>query len=250
MVVGIQEFENPALHLKFPVADATSIAQILQAKAAPLFDKVHVELLTTPGATNKEALLAAFARYDSIGADDVFVFYVASHGTIKGEDLGSQQYFLIPSNVGLLSVEALRHDALNQTELKRAIASIPATKKLVLLDTCQSGALGEVLAARGLAEDDAVKILSGAVGSYVLAASTSQQFALEGTQEGHGLFTWVLLQGLDGKADARNLGYVNTGDLAGYVETEVPKVAERLYNAKQFPNSYKAGRDFPVVSSR
>ncbi len=250
MVVGIQDFENPALHLKFPVADATSVAQELKAKAAPLFDKVHIELLTTPTATSKEALLSAFARYDSIGADDVFVFYVASHGTIKGEDLGSQQYFLIPSNVGLLSVEALRHDALNQTELKRAIESIPATKKLVLLDTCQSGALGEALAARGLAEDDAVKILSGAVGSSVLAASTSQQFALEGEQQGHGLFTWVLLQGLDGKADARNLGYVNTGDLAGYVEAEVPKVAEQLYNAKQFPNSYKAGRDFPVVSSR
>ena len=80
-------------------------------------------------------------------------------------------------------------------ELKRAIGNIPTTKKLVLLDTCHSGALGDALAltTRGLEDDAAVKILStGAVGSAVLAASSSQQQALEG-QKGHGLFTWVVV---------------------------------------------------------
>ena len=94
-----------------------------------------------------------------------------------------------------------------------------------------------------------MKILSGAVGSAVLAASNSQQQALEG-QEGHGLFTWVLLQGLDGRADVRNNGYVSTVDLAGYVDDEVPKMAEKLFKLKQFPNLHNAGQAFPIVSSR
>jgi WD40 repeat protein len=251
LVVGIQEFENPKLQLRYSVADATSIAEMLGKKSAALFDKVHIELLTTPTATSKEAVLAAFANYKKIEPDDVFVFYVASHGTVEGDDLGSQEYFLIPSNVGSTSEQALRRDALSQRELKQAIGNIPATKKLVLLDTCHSGALGDALAltTRGLEDDAAVKILSGAVGSAVLAASNSQQQALEG-QEGHGLFTWVLLQGLDGKADVRHNGYISTVDLAGYVDDEVPKMAEKLFKLKQFPNLHNAGQAFPIVSSR
>jgi uncharacterized caspase-like protein len=170
---------------------------------------------------------------------------------VLGDDLGTQEYFLIPSNVGSTSDQALHRDALSQNELKQAFANIPATKKLLLLDTCQSGALGNALAltTRGLEDEAAVKILSGAVGSAVLAASNSQQQALEG-QEGHGLFTWVLLQGLDGKADVRNHGYINTVDLAGYVDDEVPRMAEKLFQRKQFPNLHNAGQAFPIVSSR
>jgi uncharacterized caspase-like protein len=153
--------------------------------------------------------------------------------------------------VGLTSDEALRRDALSQEDLKRLIAGIPATKKVLLLDTCHAGALGDALAltTRGLDEDAAVKVLSGAVGSTVLSASTSQEQALEG-QEGHGLFTWVLLQGLDGKADVRNNGYVSTLDLASYVGDEVPKVAEQVFKRKQFPNLHNAGQSFPIVSSK
>jgi WD40 repeat protein len=251
LVIGIQQFENPNLDLKYSVADASAVAQMLQQKAAPIFEKVNIEQLTTPEATSKTAIIAAFGRYRKLNPDDVFLFYVASHGTVEGDDLNTREYFLIPSNVGSTSDQALRRDALSQDELKQMIASIPATKKLVLLDTCHSGALGDALAptTRGLEEDAAVKILSGAVGSTVLSASTSDEQALEG-QEGHGLFTWVLLQGLQGKADVRSHGYVSTFDLAGYVDDEVPRVAEQVFKLKQFPNLHNAGQAFPVVSSR
>jgi len=139
----------------------------------------------------------------------------------------------------------------SESELKRMIASIPATRKLLLLDTCHAGAMGDAMmvTTRGLEELAAVKVLSGAVGSTVLSASTSDQEALEG-QDGHGLFTWVLLQGLNGSADFRNHGYVNTFDLADYVDDEVPKVAEQHFNRKQVPNLHNAGQSFQIVSSR
>ena len=96
LVVGINQFRNPAFQLRYSVADATAIAQMLQKRASPLFGKVAMELLTIPEATTKEALLAALARYRGIAASDVFVFYVASHGTVEKEDLVSREYFLIP----------------------------------------------------------------------------------------------------------------------------------------------------------
>jgi uncharacterized caspase-like protein len=211
---------------------------------------VNVEQLTTQKATTKAALESAFARYRTIAPGDVFVFYVASHGTVAGEDLGSRGYFLIPSNVNTITDEAIRRDALSEDELKQMIASIPATRKLLLLDTCHAGAMGDamMLTTRGLEEIAAVKVLSGAVGSTVLSASTSDQEALEG-QDGHGLFTWVLLQGLGGSADFRKHGYINTFDLADYVDDEVPRIAEQHFKRKQVPNLHNAGQSFQIVSS-
>jgi WD40 repeat protein len=251
LVIGIQDFQNAKFDLKYSVADATAIAQLLQKRSAPLFEKVNVEQLTTAKATTKAAITAALGRYRTIEPSDVFVFYVASHGTVEGADLAKREYFLIPSNLDAATDEALHRDALSESELRQLIASIPATRKLLLLDTCHSGAMGDAMmvTTRGLEELAAVKVLSGAVGSTVLSASTSDEEALEG-QDGHGLFTWVLLQGMGGEADLRKHGYVNTFDLADYVDDEVPRVAEEHFKRKQVPNLHNAGQSFQIVSSR
>lgn len=52
-----------------------------------------------------------------------------------------------------------------------------------------------------------MKILSRAAVSTILSASTSMQKARERYQ-GHGLFTYVLAEGLKGKADKGNTGYL------------------------------------------
>jgi WD40 repeat protein len=251
LVVGIQDFVNSSLNLKYSVADANAIAEIIQKKAAPLFDNVHVETLTTPKTTSKEALTAAFARYQKIEPGDVFLFYVATHGTLESADLARREYFLIPSNFNTISDAAIRRDALSEGELKRMIASIPATRKLLLLDTCHAGAMGDAMMVntRDLAESGAVTVLAGAVGSTILSASASDQEALEG-EDGHGLFTSVLLRGLGGRADLLKHGAVKTLDLAVYVDDEVPKVAMQHFKREQYPNTHNAGRSFEVVSSQ
>ena len=82
----------------------------------------------------------------------------------------------------------------------------------------------------------------------MLSAATSQEQALEG-MEGHGVFTWVVLQGLDGKADVHKNGYVSTLDLASYVGDQAPKVAVQVFKREQFPNLHNAGQSFPIVST-
>lgn len=251
LVVGIQDFANSSLDLRYSVADANAIAQMLEQKAAPLYDKVNIETLTTRTTTTKEALTAAFARYRTISPSDVFLFYVASHGALESENLASREYFLIPSNFNTVSDEAIRRDGLSEGELKRMIASIPATRKLLMLDTCHAGAMGDAMmvSTRDLAESGAVTVLAGAVGSTILSASTSDQEALEG-ENGHGLFTSVLLRGLGGGADLRKNGSVKTLDLAVYLDDEVPRVALEHFKREQYPNTHSAGRSFEIVSSR
>jgi hypothetical protein len=102
---------------------------------------------------------------------------------------------------------------------------------------------------RGMSEETAFKVLSRAVGSTILSAANTQQEALEG-YHGHGLFTYVLSEGLQGKADADKDGFVKTSELANYIEDEVSFLAEKVFNHKQFPVSSPSGQGFPVVRSR
>ena len=244
LVIGIQEFRNPKLQLKYAVADANLFADTLRNGAAGLFEQVKITSLTTREATSRDAILKALRSYGSLNPDDLFILYIASHGTVdEGE------YFLITANVGALSTQRLKSDALSQAELKELVANIPSTKKLIVIDTCNAGQLGQAmqtaLLTRGMSEDTAMKVLSRAVGSTILSASTSVQEALEGYQ-GHGLFTWALVQGLQGKADKGKTGYVRTTDLAAYVEDEVPNLAEKIFKRAQFPTVSISGQGFPV----
>ncbi len=244
VVVGIQEFVNPRLQLSYSVADANLFAGVLEARARGLFETVNVRRLLTPAQTTRAAIAEAIAGVrERIGPDDLFVFFVASHGTVdEGE------YYLLTSNVGSTSTERLRRDALGERDLRDLLGNIPATKKLIVLDTCNAGRLGEVLrvATRGMEEDRAAKVLSRAVGSTVLAAASSLQEAIEGYQ-GHGLFSYVVSEALTGKADYDRDGFVKTTELALYVDNEVPELAERVFRFKQFPIVSPTGMGFPVT---
>ena len=244
LVIGINEFKNPKLKLNYPVADADLFAATLKKVTAGLFDKVNIRKLTSADTTTSASIIREIKSFQSLRPDDLFVFYIASHGTVdEGE------YFLITSNVGSLRTEKLKTDAISQNMLKDAIANIPATKKLIIIDTCNAGALGEAIQVamltRGMSEDTALKILSRAVGSTILSASTSVQEALEGYQ-GHGLFTYVLTEGLKGKADKGKTGYVKTTELADYVDNEVPLLAEKVFKRAQYPTISISGQAFPI----
>jgi WD40 repeat protein len=247
LVVGIQQFKNPNLKLGYSVADAQLFADTLRKYAAPLFKGTpDIKLLTTPAETTREALIQTLKTFQSsVGPDDLFIFYVASHGIAD-----NGEYFLITSNVGSLSSDHLKSDAINKEELTALIANVAATKKLMVIDTCHAEALGNALQAslmtRGLDETTALKILSRAVGTTVLAASTSTQSALEGYQD-HGLFTFVVADGLRGAADVDQNGFVNTLGLAHYVDRQVPQLAERQFNEAQYPVVETNGQAFPLT---
>lgn len=248
LVIGINEYKNPKLQLNYAVADATLFANTLKKGAAPLFEKVEVKQLSSKKETTRENILKELKAMQSLNPDDLFVLYVASHGTVD-----DGEYFLITSNVGSTRTERLKTDAIGQAVFKELIGNIPATKKLIIIDTCNAGALGEAIQVamltRGMSEDTAMKILGRAVGSTILSASTSMQEALEGYQ-GHGLFTYVLSEGLKGKADKGKTGYVRTTELADYVDNEVPALAEKIFKKAQYPTISISGQGFPIGKVR
>lgn len=246
IVIGIQEFRNPRLTLKYSVADAEMFGALLESKSTGLYSAVRVKRLLKPEETTNDAIVAALKQAQrEVAPEDLFVFFVASHGTVD-----DGQYLLITSNVGSTSTARLKQDALTQDALKDLISNIPASKKLVVLDTCSAGQLGDAIQVamltRGMSDETAMKVLSRAVGSTVLSAATSVQEAMEGYKN-HGLFTYVIAEGLNGAADSDRDGYVKTLELADYVDSQVPEIADKVFKHRQYPIVSPTGQGFPLV---
>ena len=248
VIIGINEYNNPAISLKYAVADAKLFAKTIKKRTKGLYNHIDINLLVTKEQTTKEYITKTLTNLQNISPNDLFIFYVASHGMIE-----DAKYHMITSNVGALSSRGIKREAISQNMLRDMIANIPTTKKFIILDTCNSGALGQTLEValltRGLTETTAMKVLSRAVGSTIISASSSSQEALEG-YKGHGLLTYVLANGLNGKADSDKDGYIKTLELANFIEDTVPEIAQKEFNRAQYPYVSPLGQGLPLVKVR
>jgi hypothetical protein len=250
IVVGINEYKNKNISLNYAVSDAKAFTETLKATAKTLFENINAKLLISSDETTKESIQKAFEKIRTrVKPNDLFVFYNASHGVIDiVED--QEQYYLLTSNVLLLSSRHIGKDAMSQKELIQLIGAIPAQKKLIILDTCHAGKAGKEITVallqqtRGLTESTAIKLLQRAVGSTVFSASSDTQQALEG-YKGHGLFTYVLNEGLQGKADMNKDGFIKVNELADYVEERVITLSEQVFKRQQTPTN-QIGVNFPI----
>jgi WD40 repeat protein len=246
VVVGIQEFPKmPANNLSYSVADAQLFADTLKQYSKSLFEDLDVQLLTTATETDKDHVVQALtAMQTATGPDDEFVFYVASHGIV----VGGGEYYLITSNVSSWAPETLKSEAIGRAQLAGLLANIPASKKLVIIDTCHAQPLGDALQqamqSGGMTDATATTILSRSIGTTLLAASTTEQEASEGYKD-HGLFTQIIAEGISGEAAMH--GVVSNFSLADYVGTEVPPLASRIYQHAQTPTVSNSGQRFPLA---
>ncbi len=113
---------------------------------------------------------------------------------------------------------------------------------------CQSSGMVEMLAMRGAAEEKAISQLARSTGTFWLTASNSEQFATEFKKLGHGVFTYAILQGLQGEADGKsNDKKITVKELSAFINDKVPELSEKFKGQAQYPTSYGFGQDFPII---
>jgi TPR repeat protein len=247
VIVGINEYENDKLKLRFATNDATELAKVLKTSGEKLYDQVHVKLLNTRSSTGKAAILQAIKETASKAqTEDVFIFYVAGHG----QNFGDNGYHMLTADVGVMTDKAIQERSISAQELQRAIANVPSGKKVVLLDTCQSGGgldASKLMSVRGGIDNlDMVRDMNRKSGAIVLAAAESKEDAMEGYQ-GHGVFTFALLEALQGKADTKGDGFVSTYQLQEYVSDRTYQLAQQAFNGKKQSPYTSGSNGFPFL---
>jgi uncharacterized caspase-like protein len=208
------------------VPDAKAFSTEMEKAGAGQYAQVRVTLALDAGATvvKLDEILRKLAS--EISPRDTFVFYAAAHGyTVDG------RYYMIPQDYqGGPNPQAIKTRAIGQDRLQDWIANrIKAKKALILLDTCESGALtGGYTKSRTEepASEAAIGRLNEATGRPVLTAASPGKHAYE-NYKGHGVFTYALMEALH-KGDTNNNGKIELTELAAHIEKRVPELFSEL----------------------
>ena len=242
VVVGINQYQNPAMSLNYALADATAVKLELEKDVKTIISNINTHFVTD-GLANKQGIQQAFAEVQKTAkATDVFIFYYAGHGVI-GKD---KEFYLVPADVSdLKNVQTeLEQKGIPSGLLQQYAIDIQAQKQLFILDACQSAGAFEAMLSNNGDQQKSIAVVARSTGTHWMAASGAQQYANEFSQLGHGAFTYVLLEALKGSAAADKMITVN--GLKSYLQQGVPELMKKYSGTLQYPASYGFGNDFPV----
>ncbi len=249
--IGINNYQNANYNLDYAVNDSKSFVKTIKKGADSLFNRVITYNIQNSDAT-KAGISEIMQQVEAeIGVEDVFLFYYAGHGVMS--ETANQQdrkFYIVTHNVTNLygGAEELQAKAISANELMEYSIKIKAEKQLFVLDACHSGGALEAFNSRGSEREKALAQLARNTGTFFLTASQDAQYANEVGKLNHGLFTYALLEILEGTINAGNGDrQVTVNELKSYVENRVPELTEEYHGTPQYPTGYSFGRDFPIV---
>jgi WD40 repeat protein/uncharacterized caspase-like protein len=248
--IGINTYKNPQYNLDYAVNDAKSFAAAITGGADSLFNSIVQYAIHNEQATKAVISATILEIKSKIGPEDVFVFYYAGHGVMSYEQVAEDSdFFIVTHDVTNLygETDLLRQKAISATELMAFSMQIPAEKQLFILDACHSGGALDAFATRGDGREKALAQLARSTGTFFLTASQDAQYANEVGDLQHGLFTYALLEILNGEMGNNGDDKITISELKLYVEDRVPELSQQYRGSAQYPTSYSFGQDFPIV---
>jgi uncharacterized caspase-like protein/peptidoglycan/xylan/chitin deacetylase (PgdA/CDA1 family) len=234
IVIGIDAYQHWP-KLQYAVRDAQGVRQTLVEKLG--FTAERVVLLKNEEAT-RTGILAAFHDKLAHGGvqknDRIFVFF-AGHGATRKLSSGRDLGYIVPYDSDPTRFET---DAIPMTEIQNIAEGMAARHALFVMDACYSG-LGLT---RGAGSSNFLRDNAKRIGRQMLTAGGTDQLVADGGPNGHSVFTWTLLQGLNGKADLNGDGMITATELAAYVAPAVASVSHQTPAFGSLPGS--EGGDF------
>lgn len=245
--------------LVFSVADARAVRDVLTRRTLELFDvgaeKLMADTAMTREAWKREVTNLVDDLRGDVEPDDLVVIFLAGHGITNVVDGGTYAYLCHDAELGLSTPDGepvpSGSGAIGWTDLA-ALADLPC-RKLALIDTCHSGALGPGARSVTVREFQENMVV-------VLAAAADDEASQEADEWGHGAFTKALLEGLEGKADVGGSrsgvkrlapgrdGIVSLKELVRYVENRVPQLTGNSQNPRSSPRDLVEFVERPLVT--
>ncbi len=223
LVVGVSEFANPALNLKYSAKDAKDFADYLVKEAD--FAPDHVKVLLNKDATERRILSELGDRWlpRVANPDDLVVIFVSTHGSGAELDVGGQNYLIAYDT----DVQDLYTTGVPMQRLAKDIKDrVHCDRVVIFLDACHSG--GVKSESKGLTRTgvDASELAMGS-GRMVIASSAEDQVSWESKNGTNGVFTAALLQSLRKKGKETTVGEM-FAELKERVQDQVLRERGRL----------------------
>jgi len=226
VVVGINDYPHTR-RLKWAVNDARAFYR-------HLVDVIQVPDENVTLLLNQDASLARMRSTlgtqlkKMAGKQDMVIIYFAGHGAtekdVMSPDGDGLEKYILPYDV---DPEDLYASALPMREISHIFYRIQSQRIIFIADACYSGASGgRTISLSGIRANisDAFldRIIAGK-GTIIMTASGANEVSSEDEKLQHGVFTFYLLEGLAGAADADKDGLITVDEIYHYVSVQVPR---------------------------
>jgi hypothetical protein len=227
IIIGIQDYKRVP-KAEFANNDAKEFYEYAVRALGIKQEKIKILLDDEADEVN---IVKAFENWLPIQVNrdktDVYVFY-SGHG-LPAPD-GKSLYFL-PHGV---DKELLSRTAVGQNEIVAALAAAKPKSVTMFIDACYSGQTrgGDMLVTNAKPVS-----LKSDTNSYppnftVITASANDQISSSSPELKHGIFSFYLMKGMEGEADANKDGKITVGEMQDYLSDKVSRQAMTL-NRKQ-----------------
>jgi hypothetical protein len=189
--------------------------------------KQNINLLINEDATfvkTSKALTLWLRTKVKADQTDLIVFF-AGHGLASSD---GKELYLLPqdSDPNLLDITAL-----SRTKLFQTIVDLKPKSVTMFLDTCYSGVSRDEQML--LASARPIRIVAGDEGkipdNFTIFSATELDQISSGLKEAkHGIFSYYLMKGLEGKADANKNKEITNGELLAYMDQNISQKASEL----------------------
>lgn len=246
VVIGISKYKN-ITGLKFADRDARAFADWLLSPYGGATNKDDIKLLTNEAATQAAIGDAFYWLLGNVKSGDKAYIYFAGHGDVESKD---------PSEPGyLLCYDVSDHTysgggAFDLVALQRVISGIVTltenSQLIVIMDACHAGKLaGNKINGNQLTLENT---LFSAVYKNVtkILSCEPNQVSYEDSKfgTGRGIFSYSLMQGLSGLADADDNGKITNAELESFVTERIAKMLSPVSQTPVFVFGPKKSENF------
>ncbi len=246
VIIGITNYRSDRIPaVKYAKRDAETVKDYL-IKICGIPEE-NIICLTDDKATGTDLIAYIEEWLQRNVSKNSFVFvYFAGHGTPNPE---KGDAYLVPydGEPGFIS------KLYPLSRFYSSLEKLPTENIVVALDACFSGAGGRSVIEEGKRPLVPVKIPEAVKKVAVITASAADEISQDLDAKRHGLFTYYVLRGLRGEADANGDNWITLGELYNYCQPKVLLESKKLgytQTPKVFPEPLGAKTNLKIGKAR
>ncbi len=151
-------------------------------------------------------------------------FFFAGHGATRKLPSGKDIGYIIPVDA---DIEASQAKSISMTQLQEFCELIPAKHLYFVIDSCYSGLALTRAGALSPNTQNYLEQVTKRPARQILTAGGADQQVADNGPEGHSIFTWAFLQGLQGIADIDGNGVITASELGAYISPVVSSLSKQ-----------------------
>ena len=230
LIIGIEEYQN-TFAAPFAKNDALAFNDFANTSLGVPQQNIKLLMDNEAGRTNTlKTLVKWLPKIVKENTSDIYIFF-SGHGLASDD---GEELYLLPSDG---DPELLEDSTLMRNQLFGRIAKLNPRSVTVFLDTCYSGATRTeefLLAAKPIFIEAQEQDIPDKF--TVFSASAGRETAKILEEAEHGLFSYYMMKGLEGEADANSDNQITNGELIAFINKNVSRQANQTPQLNGDPN--------------